>query len=195
MSRKEYKVLGCTRHLSVEVWFRFTSGVPQFEFELIPAKLPQCYLITSSPIFFRPNLSQIRLELGPKFLEEGRAACHRVTEGCKSFPMKGSHLQQLWPSHTMASILSALPRRPTDQLETEHNVQSLNHQWWISLDSGKHDHSWKSVKLNRHAGLIQLTRDRKQWASASTSSVKSHSPSLVHGNSFSRVDIDHTCYL
>lgn len=30
-------------------------------------------------------------------------------------------------SHTMASILSALPRRPTDQLETEHNVQSLNH--------------------------------------------------------------------
>lgn len=41
--------------------------------------------------------------------------------------LEGSCLQQLWQSHTMASTLTALPRRPTDQLKREHNVEPLNH--------------------------------------------------------------------
>lgn len=94
------------------------------EFEFIPAKLPQSFITASSPIFF---LSQVMPGIGPKLLTGGGAVCHSITDSCKCCTLKGSHLQQLWQSHTMASILWAPPQRPTDQLKREHNVQPLNH--------------------------------------------------------------------
>lgn len=93
------------------------------ELELIPAKLPQSFITASSPIF---SLSKMMLGLGPRLLAGGGAECHSIADGCKGFTQKGSCLQP-WQSHTMASILTALPQRPTDQLKREHNVEPLNH--------------------------------------------------------------------
>ena len=125
MSRRNKKLL------DVPGSFLYDSGLQvkflslnSEEFEFIPAKLPPSFITASSPIF---SLSKGMLGLSPKLVAGGGAMCHSITDSCKCFNLKGSHLQQLWQSHTMASILWALPRRPTDQLKREHNGQPLNH--------------------------------------------------------------------
>lgn len=160
------------------------------EFEFIPAKLPQSLITASSPIFF---LSKVMLGLGPKLLAGGGAVCHSITDGYKCFTLKGSHLQQLWQSHTMASVLWALPRRPTDQLKREHNVQPLNHP------SDGLVWSQESVIIleNKRSWIDMLTSF--SWWEAGKVGFHSCQPtegsvSFVHLNSFHGVDADHTRY-
>lgn len=126
MSRRNKKLLDVPGSFLDDSGLQVTY-IPQFEFRRIliySSKTTQSFITASSPIF---SLSKMMLGLGPKLLAGGGAMCRSITDLCKCFTLKGSHLQQLWQSHTMASILWALPLRPTDQLKREHNVQPLNH--------------------------------------------------------------------
>lgn len=124
MSRRNEKLL------DVPCSFLYDSGLQvtflslsSEESKFIPAKRPQSFITFSSPIFSQQCSAWIR----SKAPGGGGAMCHSITDYCKCFTLKGSRLQQLWQSHTMASILWALPGRPTDQLKMKHNVQPLNH--------------------------------------------------------------------
>lgn len=160
------------------------------EFEFIPAKLPQSFITASSPIF---SLSKVMLGLGTKLLAGGGAMCHSITDSCKCFTLKRSHLQQLWQSHTMASILWALPQRPTDQLKREHNVQPLNHP------SDGLVWSQESVIIleNKRSWIDMLTSF--SWWETGTVGFYSCQPReglapFIHLNSFNGADVDHTRY-
>lgn len=113
--------------MQLSVWLRFTGNIPQFEFGRI-----QIYSSKTTSIFYYFLLPHFLSEQCSAWIRSkapggGGAMCHSITDYCKCFTLKGSRLQQLWQSHTMASILWALPGRPTDQPKMKHNVQPLNH--------------------------------------------------------------------
>lgn len=47
--------------------------------------------------------------------------------------------------------------------KSSQSVTKLLSWWGVGLESGTCDYSWKWVKLNRHAGLIQLLSGRESW--------------------------------
>lgn len=160
------------------------------EFDFIPAKLLQSLITVSTPIF---SLSKVMLGLHPKLLAGIGAMSHSIIDDHKCFTLKGSHLQQLWQFHTMASILWALFRRPTDQLKRENNVQPLKHP----SDGLVWSQKSMIILKNEQSWIDMLTSF--SWWEAEKVGFYSCQPredlaSFVHLNSFYGADVDHTQY-
>lgn len=191
MSRRNKKAFGGTRQLSAWLRLQVTFlSLSLEEFDFIPAKLLQSLITVSSPIF---SLSKVMLGLNPKLLAGIGAMYHSIIDGCKCFTLKGSHLQQFWQFHTMASILWALLRRPTDQLKREHNVQPLKHP-----SDGLVWSQESVIILKNKRSWIDMLTSFSWWEAGKVGfylcQPREDLVSFVHLNPFYGADVDHTQY-
>lgn len=123
----------------------------------------------------------------------GRGCVSQHNRQLQVLYFEGGHICNNSDSLTMASILWALPRRPTDQLKREHNVQPLNHP------SDGLVWSQESVIIleNKRSWIDMLTSF--SWWEAGKVGFHSCQPRegsvpFVHLNLFHGVDVHHTWY-
>lgn len=155
MSRRNKKLL------YVPGSFLYDSGL-QLKF------LSLCSIWTSSSkitsIFYYclfPHLlsSKMMLALGPKLLARGGGEVSQRNRGLQVLSFEGvTFATILTDSHNGLHFISPFLEAYWSAEKGTQCSASKPPQWWISLESGKRDHSWKQTKLNRHADVIQRMR-------------------------------------
>lgn len=179
---------GCTR---LSVWLRFTGNIPQFELRRI-----WIYSSKTTSIFHYCLLPPLLSEQSDAWIRSkapGRERGHvsQPNGRCECFTLQGSHWQWLTVSHNGLSW--ALPWRPTDQLEREHNVQPLKHPGDGLVWSQE-----SVIILENKRSWIDMLTSFSWWEARKVGlhscQPKEHSAPFVHLNSFHGADVDHARY-